>query len=105
MMVWQTDRRTIQRIIGLHRRQQLLFCSEICVHLDSERNYLLPGVRCWPHCQCSGDIDLLATGDTLQNGPMLQLGVLQWSELAKTYAKMFLRTYFLRRNKQGNEDC
>ena len=58
-----------QHIIGLHRRQQLIFCSEICVHLDSERNYLLPGVRCWcwPHCQCSGDIDLLAT-----LGPMVQ---------------------------------
>ena len=69
IMVWQTDWRTTQHIIGLHRRQQLLFCSEICVHLDSERNYLLPGVRCWcwPHCQCSGDIDLLAT-----LGPMLQ---------------------------------
>ena len=30
---------------------------------------MLPGVRCWcwPHCQCSGDIDLLAT-----LGPVLQ---------------------------------
>ena len=58
---------------SLHRRQQLLFCSEICVYLDSERNHLLPGVRCWPHCQCSGDIDLLATLCAAWSyGPMLQ---------------------------------
>ena len=31
--------------------------------------------------------------------------VLQCSDCQKTYAKKFLCPYFLRRNKQGNEDC
>ena len=31
--------------------------------------------------------------------------VLQCSDCQKTYAKKFLRPYFLRRNKQGNKDC
>ena len=31
--------------------------------------------------------------------------VLQCSDCRKTYAKKFLRPYFLCRSKQGNEDC
>ena len=31
--------------------------------------------------------------------------VLQCSDCQKTYAKKFLRPYFLCRSKQGNEDC
>ena len=34
-----------------------------------------------------------------------ELLVLQCSDCRKTYAKKFLRPYFLCRSKQGNEDC